>query len=116
MPKKFIERRRHVRIPMVSVIQIRLGGGQSALAAMLVDLSAGGARIMCQFPLNIGEEVTLKIPLMEEKVLELKGDVVWSKEMEAMKEYNFGVEYMGGVSFKQVSQEIDEFVKRHTGK
>jgi c-di-GMP-binding flagellar brake protein YcgR len=115
MAEKFVERRRHVRIPMVSVIEVRLGDG-NPLAAMLVDLSAGGARIMCQFPLNIGEEVVLKIPLFEERLLELAGDVVWSKEMEAMKEYNFGVEYMGGVAFKQASEEIREFARRHTNK
>ncbi len=115
MAEKFIERRRHARIPMVSVIGIRLGDG-NPMGAMLVDLSAGGARIMCQFPLNIGEEVTLRIPLFEEKVVDAAGDVVWSKEMEAMKEYNFGVEYMGGIQFKQVNQEIKDFVRRHTGK
>ena len=115
MADKFIERRRHARIPMVSVIEIRLGNG-NPMGAMLVDLSAGGVRIMCQFPLSIGEEVVLKIPLFEGKFVEASGEVVWSKEMEAMKEYNFGVEYMGGVQFKQINQEVKEFVRRHTGK
>lgn len=115
MAEKFLERRRHVRIPMVSVVQLRVGGG-SLVPGLLVDLSGGGARIMSQFPLSIGEEIFLRIPLFEEKTIEVVGDVVWSKELEAMKEYNFGVEYMGGVQFKQSNQEISGFIQRHVSK
>jgi len=114
MAKDFVERRRHVRIPMVTVTEISIDGGQP-LGAMIVDLSARGARVMCQFSLNVGEEVLLKVPILEELAVELEGEVVWSKEMEAMKEYNFGVEYMGGIQFKKINKEIKKFVGRHTG-
>jgi c-di-GMP-binding flagellar brake protein YcgR len=115
MADKFMERRRHIRIPMVSVVQIRIGG-RSLVPGLLVDLSAGGARVMSQFPISIGEEIFLRIPLFEEKTIEVIGEVVWSKELEAMKEYNFGVEYMGGIQFKQANQEIGSFIQRHVSK
>jgi c-di-GMP-binding flagellar brake protein YcgR len=113
---EYLDRRKHARIPMVSVIQIRLGANGDPMPSMLVDLSAGGARIMSQFLITVGDELYLRIPLSEDNFIEIVGDVVWTKEMELMKEYNFGIEYMGGIQFREISDDIRHFIKKHLGK
>jgi len=83
---------------------------------MMVDLSAGGARILSQFPISVGDEIFMSIPLLEDIVEEIWSDVVWIREMELMKEFNFGVEYMAGVKFRQVNEKIRDFIKSFVGK
>jgi c-di-GMP-binding flagellar brake protein YcgR len=112
---KFINRRKHIRIPMVNVIKIRLNG-TDPLPALLVDLSVGGARVMCQFPLAVSDEVGLTIPLFGEKSVDIYGEIVWIKETEMMKDYNFGVEYMAGIQFNESSKDIQEFVEWFTNR
>jgi c-di-GMP-binding flagellar brake protein YcgR len=113
--KQFINRRKYIRIPMVNVIKVRLNDSEP-LPALLVDLSAGGSRIMCQFPLITGDEVGLTIPLFGEKSVDVQGDVVWTKETEMMRDYNFGVEYMAGIQFREIDKNIHEFVEWFTNK
>jgi c-di-GMP-binding flagellar brake protein YcgR len=110
-----INRRKHVRIPMVNIIQIKLNESDP-LPSLLVDLSAGGCRIMCQFPLSVGDRVSLTIPLFGEKTVDVEGGIVWTKETEMMRDYNFGVEYMAGIQFKEVNEEIQKFVAWFTNK
>lgn len=109
-----IDRRKHVRIPMICVVQAIIEDSDSAVPVMLVDLSAGGARILSQFPLSVGNTIDMIIPLAEEVSVGVKGDVVWVKEMEMMKEYRFGVEYMAGIQFHVVNEKIGEFIKSYT--
>lgn len=109
MTNKFKERRRHARIPMVCVIQARTSEAGEAEPCMLVDVSAGGARILSQFPISAGDEMILTIPLSEEEIIDVSGCIMWIREMGLMKEYHFGVEYMAGVKFF----EINEMIKKH---
>jgi hypothetical protein len=101
-----------LNMPMVSMIHLDTGKKDS-LPAMLVDVSAGGARIMCQFPLFHDDEVVLKVPLPGEEAIELTGRVVWSRQMKLMMEYNFGVEYMVGIRFNEPSSAVKSYIKRH---
>lgn len=117
MAKRIKERRRHVRIPMVNVMRVRLDEDSDFYPCMLVDLSARGARILSQFRITIGDEMELLIPLStEEEVQNIKGKIVWTQEMDLMKEYNFGVEYMGGVEFNYVNENIRDFIEKFIGK
>ncbi len=109
MTNKFRERRRHTRIPMVCVIQARIGESAESDPCMLVDVSAGGARILSQFPISAGDEIILTIPLSEDEIIDVPGCIMWTREMGLMKEYHFGVEYMAGVKFF----EINEMIKKH---
>ncbi|MCE1246451.1 MAG: PilZ domain-containing protein [Firmicutes bacterium] len=116
MSGSFKDRRKHVRIPMVCVIQIGIEGEGEMQHCMLVDLSAGGARILSQFPIGVGDTLELIIPLSETDSVYTKGNLVWVKEMELMKEYRFGVEYMAGVQFGEPNQQIAEHIKNFTEK
>lgn len=106
------EPEKDVHMPMVSMIRLTTARMDS-LAAMLVDISAGGARIMCQFPLLKHDDITLKIPLPGDEAVEVTGRIVWARQMKLMKEYNFGVEYMVGIQFHDHSQKIREYIHKH---
>jgi len=103
-----------ISLPMVNMIHLSVGNWEP-LPAMLVDISSGGARIMSQFPLFKHDEVLLKIPLPDEEDIELKGKVIWSRQMKLMKEYHFGVEYMVGIKFVEASKVIQGYIRRHMG-
>lgn len=111
MKDRFTDRRRHARIPMVSIVHIWTESSGQSLPCMLVDLSAGGARVLSQNKLTTGETVKIDITVNENKVIEIIGLIVWVKEMDLMKEYNFGVEYMGGIQFTSADEEINKYVK-----
>ncbi|MCD4783750.1 MAG: PilZ domain-containing protein [Candidatus Eremiobacteraeota bacterium] len=116
MPKRIKNRRRHVRIPMINIIRVRSDQDSDFYPCMLVDLSARGARILSQFRITIGDEMELLIPLSPgEEIQSVKGKIVWTQEMDLMKEYNFGVEYMGGVEFDCVNEKIREFIENFVG-
>lgn len=116
MSNKFKERRRHVRIPMVCVIQARTDDSAEAVPCMLVDISAGGARILSQFPITAGDDITLTVPLSEDEIVDVPGSVMWTREMGLMKEYHFGVEYMAGVKFFEISEPIKKHIQIFMGK
>ena len=116
MANKFKERRRHARIPMVCVIQARTGEAVETDPCMLVDVSAGGARILSQFPIAAGDEIVLTVPLSEEEIIDVPGSVMWIREMGLMKEYHFGVEYMAGVKFFETNETIKKHIQIFLGK
>lgn len=109
------EPKSEMHVPMVRMIRMQLGSAEP-LPTMLVDLSASGARIMSQCPLLANEKIILRIPLFDEEMVEISGNVIWTRKMELMKEYNFGVEYMLGIKFSEPSDKIKEFILKHTGR
>ncbi|MFP4497262.1 MAG: PilZ domain-containing protein [Vulcanimicrobiota bacterium] len=113
MGKNFQERRKYARIPLVSVVKLRFDQEQPE-PALLVDISAGGAKIMSQRPLSVGEEVEMSLSLYENKTIFVDGKIVWTRDMDLMKEYKFGVEYMGGIQFNKENREIDDYVKKYS--
>lgn len=115
MKREFADRRRYVRIPMVSVVKAYLKTGQTH-PVMIVDLSAGGARILTQFRIQKGMPISLTIPLFDENTIRTSGKVVWAKETDILKKHNFGIEFMGGIEFDQVNDKIQKFIQRFTGK
>lgn len=110
-----MEQERDISMPIINMIRLDVGK-KDALPAMLVDISAGGARIMSQFPLLRGDELALGIPLPGEDTIEKRGRVVWVRQMQLMREYNFGVEYMVGIKFESPSKVIEDYIHRHMGK
>lgn len=113
MSQNFADRRKHKRIPIVTLIQTRQKGADESCPVMLVDLSAGGARILSQFPIDAGDRLELTIPLYEMGTVTCPGKVVWALEMNQMKSFKFGVEYMAGVQFEQESTQISRFVESY---
>ena len=111
MSTRFKERRQHVRIPMVSVIQARHGDSGEMSPCMLVDVSASGVRLLSHFPLYTGDRLSLFIPLEEGEIVEAAGEIMWTKEMDLMKEYHFGVEYMAGMKFDKVNETIKKHIE-----
>ena len=101
-----------VNMPMVSMIKLSTDNVNS-LAAMLVDISSGGARIMSQFPLIRNNQVSMKIPLPGDDAVDVSGKIIWVRQMKLMREFNFGIEYMVGIEFDEPSREIKEYIHRH---
>jgi tetratricopeptide (TPR) repeat protein len=109
--KAIANRRQHFRTPFVSIVEILLNDKEEIIA-LLVDLSAGGGRIMTgeNIPLSFGDEIRMIINLPNRLEVSVHGDIVWSKKIDGYKRYNFGFKHIGGIQFREPNPEISKFV------
>jgi c-di-GMP-binding flagellar brake protein YcgR len=80
---EFIQRRQHVRIPMVIPFELEylLSGRPIPMSAQTEDLSGGGIRFTCARMFPLGQELYIKLPLtLVGQVLQLKAKVVFSAQ------------------------------------
>lgn len=80
---EFIQRRRHVRIPMVIPFELEylLSGRPIPMSALTEDLSGGGMRFTCTHMFPLGQELNIKLPLtLVGQVLQLKAKVVFTAQ------------------------------------
>jgi c-di-GMP-binding flagellar brake protein YcgR len=86
---ELIQRRRHVRIPMVIPFELEylLLGRPISLPAKTEDLSGGGMRFICTRSFLLGQQLNIKLPLpLVGQVLQLKAKVVFSAQKFQKKE------------------------------
>lgn len=103
------ERRKYHRLSVVKPAQAEFEGSEP-IQVLVVDISAGGARIMSQFPISVGEVFTLFMELDDISLDNTQCEIVWTRNLELMESSNFGTEYMGGVKFDRINEELDDFV------
>src|SRR3989344_5056082 len=93
------ERRQFPRLPARNLIKIqRAGGKEIEKLSNIFDLSEGGLRIVCHDKLPIGTELDVQVSVPEKQtVLEIKGKIVWMREMKNQKGAFFA-----GVAFTNI--------------
>lgn len=93
----------------------------AATEVKVVDISIGGIGIRANRRLNIGHEYALKLEARD-KVLSLKGMVVWSKLSDNMLGSHGEVVpvYTAGLKFKAISDDkitqLLDFIEKHKNK
>jgi len=97
--KKFIEKRKHLRIEVDWPIKIDLKG--RIIACETKDISAEGVSFFCNEPLPIDEIIYLLLVPQDHPPIELYGKVIWSEVYGIDEEDTV---YGFGVFFAQVSQ------------
>jgi c-di-GMP-binding flagellar brake protein YcgR len=67
MQQKWAERRREVRYPVEAPVTVRRNNGES-MDAIAVDISSSGMRLRLgeRCPLQIGEEITIEIQILNQ--------------------------------------------------
>jgi hypothetical protein len=90
---------------LAPVQALLLRDGRAALRwVRLVDLSAGGARLLCAWPLRVGDTLYLRLPLADGAPCDLLARAVWCRPTRAGWE--------AGVSFRDLTeQERDRIVR-----
>jgi hypothetical protein len=68
--------------------------GAARFRVRIVDLSGGGARILCPRPVSPGDPISLRLPLLEGRAnMDVRGRVVWVRLL--YKSWQAGVEFTG---------------------
>ena len=103
------EKRRHPRVArlLLAVIRTEEMVGQPS-SALIVDISLGGARLVTSREFPVNSSVTVAIEVEDKKVIHLKGRIVWSNHVEALKKFQHGIEFVHAIEFKEYSQQIKE--------
>ncbi len=78
---------------------------------MSCDLGEGGVRVDMYDFLPLNTEVTLKIRLAVERVVEYIGRVVWIRKFPFAERYQVGLEFSKEKSFLASKQQLHEFIE-----
>lgn len=110
------EKRRHPRVARLLLAIIRTDEivGQPS-SGLIVDISLGGARLVTSREFPVDSTVTVAIEVEEKKVIHLKGRIVWSNHVEALKKFQHGIEFVHAIEFKEYSQQIKETLEAIIG-
>ena len=110
------EKRRHPRVArlLLAVIRTEEMVGQPS-SALIVDISLGGARLVTSREFPVNSSVTVAIEVEDKKVIHLKGRIVWSNHVEALKKFQHGIEFVHAIEFKEYSQQIKETLESIIG-
>lgn len=105
------EKRRYRRIQLRQPIQFQSQNSALEGGSLSCDLGEGGARVdMYEFvPLNT--ELTLRIRLAVERVIEYVGRVVWIRKLPFTDRYQVGLEFSRERSFLASKRQIHDFIE-----
>lgn len=78
---------------------------------MSCDLGEGGIRVDIYDFLPLNAEVTLRIRLAVERVIEYAGRVVWIRKFPFAERYQAGLEFSKEKSFLASKRELHEFIE-----
>jgi len=97
-------RRRHKRVSFLKEMEI-LCPKKEAVKALAVNISRSGIVTYCNRPLNVGDEIALKLSFVDEYNVDrteaIIGDVCWIKPLEDF--------YAVGIEFRSIN-EHDHFM------
>jgi len=83
------ERRKHDRTSIVG--QVHYTGGDGVVCTAIKDISFGGVRLYVTAAEKPGRKVSLRLTFADEVTLELKGQVVWARQVSP---YEIGVQFL----------------------
>lgn len=107
------ERRRFIRVPQLSIVHITRQGILESLPGLMVDIGFGGMRFLSQMPLIVGEKISVLLELEEGSKTRIEGKIVWKKQMEILRQYNFGIEYVHGLQFMELPDKIRALIEEY---
>ncbi len=90
-----IEKRRHIRINMVTPLEVKIYSGNKLMGeekGRTLNISQGGALIEVPFPIDKGQQVAMTISLGEEFAY-ISGRVIHRRE-EQSSTYQAGIEFL----------------------
>lgn len=105
------EKRRYRRIQLRQPVQFQSTNCALEGGALSGDLSEGGVRVdMYEFvPLNT--ELTLRIRLAMERVIEYVGRVVWVRKFPFADRYQVGLEFSGEKTFLTAKRQLHDLIE-----
>ena len=100
--------RKHMRVPMPLVIEVKFEGDQDSQPLLLVDISWGGIYIRSENPRDIGSRLTVHLPVAEDNVsLDITGKVATQN-----KSINGRVVPGMGISFDELDHDAKSLIQK----
>ena len=106
-----VEKRRHRRIGLRQSIQFQAQNSVLEGGSLSCDLSESGVRVDVYEFLPLGTELTLRIRLAVEKIVEYVGRVVWVRKYPFADRYQAGLEFSGDKTFLVAKRQLHEFIE-----
>lgn len=116
MTKKYSEKRRHPRMPVISnlIEPVNLhyrteDGKETSLVAILADLSASGMRMISFLGAPLADHFSISLQLPGTNKMEVQARLAWVKQRENV--YTIGIEFtkMDEKDAKLISEMADDF-------
>jgi c-di-GMP-binding flagellar brake protein YcgR len=105
------EKRRYSRIELRQPIQFQSTNCALEGGSLSCDLSEGGVRVDMYDFLPLGTELTMRICLAVEKIVEYVGRVVWVRKYPFADRYRVGLEFSGDKTFLAAKRQLHEFIE-----
>lgn len=105
------EKRRYSRIELRQPIQFQSTNCALERGSLSCDLSEGGVCVDMYDFLPMGTELTLRICLAVEKIVEYVGRVVWVRKYPFADRYQVGLEFSGDKTFLAAKRQLHEFIE-----
>ncbi len=116
MSKKYSEKRRHPRMPVISnlIEPVNLhyktqDGKETSLVAILADLSASGMRMISFLGAPLADKFSISLQLPGTDKMDVEAKLAWVKQRENV--YTIGIEFlhMKEKDAKLISEMADDF-------
>ena len=116
MTKKYNEKRRHPRMPVISnlIEPVNLhyktqDGKETELVAILADLSASGMRVISFLGAPLADKFSISLQLPGTDKMDVEAKLAWVKQRENV--YTIGIEFlhMAEKDAKIISEMADDF-------
>lgn len=104
------EKRRDLRLSFKEPIGFRIVAGHKFGGCLSYDLSEGGVRFRFNDFVPLGKEMSFTIPLASERVLEVRGKVVWVNKERFEDAYSVGVKFLLDNEDIQAKADLNSFV------
>ena len=105
------EKRRYKRVPLRQPVQLQftdLGPEEGSLSC---DLSEGGVCVDLFDFVPLNTELTLRVRLAGEKIVEYVGRVAWIRKFPFADRYQAGLEFSGDKTFLAAKRQLHEFIE-----
>ena len=103
------EKRRYSRVELRQPIQFQSPHCALERGSLSCDLSEGGARVDLYDFVPLGTELTLRIRLAVERIVEYAGRVVWVRKYPFADRYQAGLEFSGDKTFLAAKRQLHDF-------
>ena len=100
--------RKHMRVPLPLVVEVKFDGDKDSEPALLVDISWGGMYIRCEKVKPVGSRLTAHLPITEDSVsLDVTGQVVNQNKM-----VNGKVVSGMGIAFDELDHDAKSLIQK----
>lgn len=107
------DKRRFLRVPKLLFVSVERGDAKEILPGLILDISPGGVRLLTSRQISEGTVVALSIELEERSPIQVQGKVVWGNQVEALRKFQHGIEFVHGIQFEEHAKAIDEMIEEY---